>query len=159
GRSISPDIRDLATLPAQAQRGPALVVAQPHANGGTIPSVGGPGPIYFAPGAFTFPGGTTPGTADYDHAIVVDPMSRGPPPACGGGDFSITVAGTAYATAAGSSMSGVFTDDTGTQYLVIAVFTEVTDPVTGVDTGTVVQAIVLASDFAVGATVSFDGVD
>ena len=132
---------------------------QKKPDGGEVPNLGG-GPLFSNAGAFTFPNGTNPGSATFVAAPVIDWMSNVPPTSFGSGTWAnIQVAGTTYSENNAESMAGVMPDDQGTDYLVLSAYTEVTDPVTGITTGTVVHVLVLASDFSPGGSVALDGVD
>lgn len=143
---------------APVTRGESKVVSLPRApRGGNAPNVGAR--LFSNSGAFTFPNGTSPGVAHADLAPVIDSQSGNIPAVLGSGGWDLNVAGTQYTEVVAESVAEVFIDDTGTPYLVVSAFKLVVDPLTGAEIGTVVHVIVPSADFAVGATVNFDGND
>jgi hypothetical protein len=153
--------------PQQQPVGPAIpsldpepttpVASVPNA-GGQTPNLGG-GPLFSNAGAFNI-ANTSPGSATFTAAPVVDYLGGTGPSALGtGGWASISAGGNTYNNAMAESLAGVLPDDRGIDYLLLTAYTEEIDPATGATIGTVMHAIVLASDFAVGGSVNFDGVD
>jgi hypothetical protein len=131
------------------------VATLPHVpGGGAIPHLfGGSGNA----GSFTFTGPTAPGSASYSDAPVVDP-NGGPPGSGGGGSIDVTIGGTAYLAPSTESAAFVVQDLDGTDYFALDGFYLYNDAA-GVENATEVIAIVLKSDFVVGAPIAFDGID
>jgi hypothetical protein len=144
----------IAAAPILAPEAVALAT-----QGGRAPNLTG-SPLFSNAGAFNFSGATAPGTATFTAAPVIDWLSGAWPTALGTGAWQgIQAGGSTWSTSAAESMSGVLPDDRGVDYLLLTAYTEEIDPATGSTIGTVVHALVLASDFGVGQSVNLDGVD
>ncbi len=125
---------------------------------GAMPNIGG-GPIFSNAGAFSLTN-TSPGSATFTLAPVADFLNGNAVVSVGtGGWSSIVAGGNTFSDSTAETFAGVLPDDLGTDYLLLAGYTEETDPATGATIGTVMYAIVLASDFAVGSSVNLDGTD
>lgn len=150
-RGSGPTPREPITL----DRGPS------GATGGRVPGGGsGMTPISLDSGFFSFTGPTVPGTGSFTNAVVWDPFASDMPPFGSGGvgAMEVDVSGTHYSVADADGFVARYTDDTGTEYLILSAFSEASDGAGGwVQTNLAV--FVLASDFAPHTTVALDGID
>jgi len=109
-------------------------------------------------GWFELTGPAEPGTASLTDAPMWDPFnSEMPPFGVGGGTLDVTVSPEHYTASDGDAFVARFTDDEGTEYLVLSVFSETL--VGGEHWQNNVAVIVPLSDFAPDGTVALDGMD
>jgi hypothetical protein len=123
-------------------------------NVGTPSGGSAPAGFSLGQGAFHFIASTAPGTANYADAPVTA-MST-PPTMFGTGNYNVTLSGTTYANA--QDTSAITFDSGGTSYLAVGGY----HLYTGSSSQQYVDQVVVLvkqSDFAVGATVPFDGTD
>lgn len=117
-------------------------------------------PVRLDTGWFALTGPAVPGTATFTSAIVWDPFVTDMPPFGSGGmgTEDVTVSGTRHVVTNADAFVMLYTDESGTEYLVLSAFSETSDGAGGWWQSNV-AVFVLRSDFAPGTTVALDGID
>lgn len=144
----------------------------PGAGDGTVqlPPGGGAHGVFHLPGGttsvmhfgggngFTFTGATAPGTESFVDAPIYDRSSGGGSGTEGTGAMNLTINGTPYASTALSTVTLVFPDDTGDEYVALEGYMTFPGPA-GHEYANEIVVVVKKTDFALGTPIALDGVD